>query len=116
MQVRLMKDGQKVSLVVPEVMRPMKPKHAKSNVGWKRQREHPDVTLESHNDDMIGEDCFTFRYVASTSCGGVKRSLPLGAHTHALTRIHAHTHTDKAHQRFAQILRRASGCQSKCYQ
>jgi hypothetical protein len=59
--VRLMKDGQKVSLVVPEVMRPMKPKHVKSNAGWKLHREHAEVTLESHNDDMIGEDCFTFR-------------------------------------------------------
>ena len=59
--VRLMKDGQKVSLVVPEVMRPMKPKHVKSNASWKLQREHPEVTLESHNDDVIGEDCFTFR-------------------------------------------------------
>lgn len=41
--VRLMKDGQKVSMVVPEVMRPMKPKHVKSTASWKLHREHPEV-------------------------------------------------------------------------
>ena len=46
--VRLMKDGQKVSLVVPEVMRPMKPKHVKSNASWKLQREHPEVSITQH--------------------------------------------------------------------
>lgn len=59
--VRLMKDGQKVSMVVPEVMRPMKPKHVKSTASWKLHREHPEVTLESHNDDILDESTFTFR-------------------------------------------------------
>eukprot|EP00039_Didymoeca_costata_P006200 m.88228 g.88228 ORF g.88228 m.88228 type:complete len:2106 (+) comp13154_c0_seq1:166-6483(+) len=78
--VRLMKDGQKVSLVVPEVMRPMKPKHIKSNSNWKLQKEHAEVILESHNDDTIGENCFTFRCAKFRSyqgTGKMARSPPV---------------------------------------
>ena len=46
--VRLMKDGQKVSMVVPEVMRPMKPKHIKSVQSWKLNREHAEVRVATH--------------------------------------------------------------------
>lgn len=78
--VRLMKDGQKVSMVVPEVMRPMKPKHIKSTASWKLHREHPEVTLESHNDDVIGEDTFTFRcakFKSYQGTGKMARSPPV---------------------------------------
>jgi hypothetical protein len=63
-------DGQKVSMVVPEVMRPMKPKHVKSTASWKLHREHPEVTLESHNDDIMDEGTFTFKCVKFKSYQG----------------------------------------------
>ena len=57
-------------MVVPEVMRPMKPKHVKSTASWKLHREHPEVTLESHNDDIVDEGTFTFKCVKFKSYQG----------------------------------------------